>query len=161
MIHGKHTVNFGFEFYNYRTNILYVGNSGLAGEFTTTAPSQVIPRVPPEHRRPAGRKPTSCSVFPRTSAWARAAVAVCTTACIPRSCRTIGTIMPNLTLNLGLRYEVVTPRGVKHIIRLPTTTSRPAQSRLRAWTAIPARFTTNTTARPTSSPASDSPISRK
>ena len=32
MIHGKHTVNFGFESTT-APHILYVGNSGLAGEF--------------------------------------------------------------------------------------------------------------------------------
>ena len=33
IVHGKHTIATGFEFYNYRTNVLYVGNSGLAGQF--------------------------------------------------------------------------------------------------------------------------------
>ena len=92
-IHEKHTVNFGFEFYNYRTNILYVGNSGLAGEFQyngsftksaaagTSAPGLV-------------QRPTSCSVFPRTSASDRAAAAVFTTACMPGSHRMIGISCP-------------------------------------------------------------------
>ena len=94
MIHGKHTVNVGFEFYNYRTNILYVGNSGLAGEFQYNGSFTGNPVGRPAQLAPAGQKPTSCWVYLRTSAWALAAVAVCTTACILRSLRTTGIFAP-------------------------------------------------------------------
>ncbi|WP_353073301.1 carboxypeptidase-like regulatory domain-containing protein [Tunturiibacter gelidiferens] len=122
IIRGKHTVNVGFEFYNYRTNVLYVGNSGLAGEFIyngsfTSNPSVVIP--------PSG--PGGASSTP--TGWAEADFLLGLPQNVGlgsgggRSLRNSlysGFVqddwhaLPNLTLNLGLRYEVVTPRAEAH-----------------------------------------------
>lgn len=38
IVHEKHNINLGYQYYNYRTNnyrtnVLYAGNSGLAGKF--------------------------------------------------------------------------------------------------------------------------------
>ena len=101
----KAHLNFGFEFYNYRTNILYVGNAGLAGDFTYNGSFTCNPSTP-EHGAPlvGSRLP---AWLPQNVAWALAMATACATACTPlRSGRLA--CMPNLTLNLGLRYEVIT-----------------------------------------------------
>jgi hypothetical protein len=122
LIRGKHTINIGFEFYNYRTNVLYVGNSGLAGEFIydgsfTGNPSVVVPA------------PTSGGNSSSPTGWAEADFLLGLPQNVGlgsgggRSLRNSlysafvqddWHLRPNLTLNLGLRYEVVTPRGEAH-----------------------------------------------
>ena len=95
MIHGKHTVNFGFEFYNYRTNIFYVGNSGPRWRVSV---QQLLYRKS-LGRRNSGerlvRRPTSCSVFPENvGLGSRRRPPVSTTACMPGSRRFTGTSCP-------------------------------------------------------------------
>jgi Carboxypeptidase regulatory-like domain/TonB dependent receptor len=116
LIHGKHTINVGFEFYNYRTNILYVGNAGLAGQLTyngsfTSNPSVVLP---------GGGTPTG---------WAEADFLLGLPQNVAigsgdghslRNSLYAGFVQddwhatPNLTFNLGLRYEVNTARADAH-----------------------------------------------
>jgi hypothetical protein len=117
IIHGKHTVNVGFEFYNYRTNVLYVGNSGLAGQFIYNGSFTGNPSV---GSSTAGTTPLG---------WAEADFLLGLPGNVGlgsgggRSLRNSlysafaqddWHLRSNLTLNLGLRYEVVTPRGEAH-----------------------------------------------
>ena len=121
VIRGKHTVNLGFEFFNYRTNVLYVGNSGLAGQFifdgSFTANASVgTPAV--------GTTPSTTP-----TGWAEADFLLGLPENVGlgsgggRSLRNSlysgfaqddWHIASNVTLNLGLRYEVVTARGEAH-----------------------------------------------
>jgi hypothetical protein len=105
--HGKHSVHGGFEFYHYIMNDVYAGNQGAAGSFTFTGqytgngsignafadfllglPYQVQQGVPFKFHL-------------RNSLFAGFA-------------QDNFQIRPNLTLTLGLRYELTTPRGDKN-----------------------------------------------
>jgi hypothetical protein len=124
VIRGKHTVNLGFQFYNYRTNVLYVGNSGLAGQFIydgsfTGNPGVVV-------SAPIATNPTN-TVSPIGMAEADFLLGLPQNVGLGsgggRSLRNSlysgfaqddWHIKSNLTLNLGLRYEVVTARAEAH-----------------------------------------------
>jgi hypothetical protein len=121
MIHGKHTINVGFEFYNYRTNVLYVGNSGLAGQFIYNGSFTGNPSV--------GSAGTSTIPSTIPTGWAEADFLLGLPNNVGlgsgggRSLRNSlysafaqddWHLRSNLTLNLGLRYEVITPRGEAH-----------------------------------------------
>jgi Carboxypeptidase regulatory-like domain len=119
IVHGKHTVNLGFEFFRYITNILYVGNSGLAGQFTfngsfTGNPGVVIP---------GANGPTTPSGFAEADFLLGLPENVAVGTGTGHSLRNnlySGFVQddwhafPNLTLNLGLRYEVINPRADAH-----------------------------------------------
>ncbi len=105
--HGKHTVHGGFELYHYIMNDVYAGNQGAAGSFTFSGqytggngsignafadfllglPQQVQQGVP-------------FNFHLRNSLFAGFG-------------QDNWQVTHNLTLNLGLRYEVTTPRGDK------------------------------------------------
>jgi hypothetical protein len=116
VIHGKHTINLGFEFYNYRTNILYVGNAGLAGEFTyngsfTSNPSVVLP---------GGGTPTGWAEAdfllgaPQNVALGSGDGHSLRNSLYSGFAQDNWHAAPNLTLNFGLRYEVITARADAH-----------------------------------------------
>jgi hypothetical protein len=104
--HGKHSIHAGFELYHYMMNDIYAGNQGAAGSFTFNGqytgngsignafadfllglPQQVQQGVP-------------FSFHLRNSLYAGFA-------------QDNWKARPNLTLNLGVRYELTTPRGDK------------------------------------------------
>ena len=117
LIRGKHSINVGFEFFNYRTNVLYVGNSGLAGQFIFDGSFTSNPAV------------TVGSSTATSTGWAEADFLLGLPENVGlgsgggRSLRNSiysafvqddWRVSQNLSLNLGLRYEVVTPRGDAH-----------------------------------------------
>jgi TonB dependent receptor len=122
LIHGKHTINLGFEFYNYRTNILYVGNAGLAGQLTyngsfTSNPSVLIPSSTP------GGTPSTPTGWAEADFLLGMPVNVAIGSGDGHSLRNslyAGFVQDdwhatsNLTFNLGLRYEVNTARADAH-----------------------------------------------
>src|SRR6266700_878821 len=107
--HGKHSIHGGFQAYHYKMNDLYPGNAGLAGEFDfsgqftgngpiATAPGNPIadfvlglPQVVQQGGGGGGNKYLRNSLFGifAQDNWR---------------------IKDNLTLNLGLRYELTTAR---------------------------------------------------
>src|SRR5271170_7823017 len=117
MIHGKHTVNFGFEFYNYRTNILYVGNSGLAGQFIYNGSFTGNPSVGSSS---AGTTPVGWAEadfllgLPENVGLGSGGGRSLRNNLVSAFAQDDWHLRPNLTLNLGLRYEVVTPRAEAH-----------------------------------------------
>jgi hypothetical protein len=113
MIHGNHTINFGFEYYNYRTNILYVGNSGLAGEFQyngsfTGNPSDAAGSAP------GWSEADFLLGLPQNVGLGSGTGHSLRNSLYAGFAQDDWHILPNLTLNLGLRYEVVTPRADAH-----------------------------------------------
>jgi hypothetical protein len=116
LIHGKHTINLGFEFYNYRTNILYVGNAGLAGDFNyngsfTSNPSVVLP---------GGGTPTGWAEadfllgMPENVAIGSGDGHSLRNSLYSGFAQDNWHAAPNLTINVGLRYEVITARADAH-----------------------------------------------
>jgi len=121
VVHGKHTIATGFEFYNYRTNVLYVGNSGLAGQFIYNGSFTSNPSI--------GSAGTSTIPSTIPTGWAEADFLLGLPENVGlgsgggRSLRNSlysayvqdnWHLRSNITLNIGLRYEVVTPRAEAH-----------------------------------------------
>jgi hypothetical protein len=120
LIRGKHTINVGFEFYNYKTNINYVGNAGLAGTFTyngsfTSNPSISIPNGPNSTTTPTGFAEADFLLgLPENVAIGNGGGRSMRNNLFAGFAQDDWHLRSNLTLNVGLRYEVVTPRGEAH-----------------------------------------------
>ena len=117
IVRGKHTVNVGFEFYNYRTNVLYVGNSGLAGQFIYNGSFTGNPSV---GSSAAGTTPLGWSEadfllgLPENVGLGSGGGRSLRNSLYSAFVQDDWHLRSNLTLNLGLRYEVVTPRAEAH-----------------------------------------------
>jgi hypothetical protein len=117
IIHGKHTVNVGFEYFNYRTNVLYVGNSGLAGQFIYNGSFTSNPSV---GSSVAGTTPTGWAEadfllgLPENVGLGSGGGRSLRNSLYSAFVQDDWHLRNNLTLNLGLRYEVVTPRAEAH-----------------------------------------------
>jgi Carboxypeptidase regulatory-like domain len=114
IVHGKHTVSLGIQYFNYRTNVLYAGNAGLAGTFNFDGSFTGNPSIS------SGGVPTG---MPEADFLLGAPQAVGLGSGGGRSLRNSlysafaqddWHLRSNITLNLGLRYEVNTPRGDSH-----------------------------------------------
>ena len=119
VIHGKHTINLGFEFYNYRTNVVYVGNAGLAGQFTyngsfTSNPSVVIPSGNSTVTPTGFAEADFLLGLPENVAIGNGGGRSLRNNIFSGFAQDDWHALPSLTLNFGLRYEVVTPRGEAH-----------------------------------------------
>jgi len=112
VIRGKHTVNVGFEFYNYRTNINYVGNAGLAGTFIYNGSFTSNPTAT---GAPTGFAEADFLLgLPENVAIGNGGGRSLRNSLFSGFAQDDWHLRSNLTLNIGLRYEVVTPRGEAH-----------------------------------------------
>ena len=117
LVHGNHTFNVGFQFYNYRTNVLYVGNSGLAGQFIYNGSFTGNPLV---GSSTAGTTPTGWAEadfllgLPENVGLGSGGGRSLRNSLYSAFAQDDWHLRSNFTLNLGLRYEVVTPRGEAH-----------------------------------------------
>ena len=107
--HGKHSIHAGFELFHYIMNDVYAGNSGASGAFTFTgqytanttvkatgnAFADFLLGLPEEVQEGAPLR-----FHLRNSLFGGFA-------------QDTYQVTPNLTLNIGLRYELTTPRGDK------------------------------------------------
>ena len=112
IVHGKHTINVGFEYYNYRTNIIYAGTAGFAGSFSYDGSFTSNPS--------AAGSPTGFAEadfllgLPVNVAIGNGSGRSLRNSIFSGFAQDDWHALPNLTFNLGLRYEVVTPRGEAH-----------------------------------------------
>jgi hypothetical protein len=119
LIRGKHTINLGVEFYNYRTNVVYVGNAGLAGQLTyngsfTSNPS-VVTSSGSATVTPTGFAEADFLLgLPQNVAIGSGGGRSLRNSLISGFAQDDWHVRPNLTLNIGLRYEVITARGEAH-----------------------------------------------
>jgi hypothetical protein len=104
--HGKHAVHFGFEYYHFVMNDLYPGNQGVAGSFTFSG--QFTGNTGTSGGNGVADfllgLPSSVQVGQSFQFHLRNNLFG---AFVQDDWR----VTPNLTLNLGLRYELNTPRG--------------------------------------------------
>ena len=110
-IHGTHTTNVGFEFFNYRTNILYVGNSGLAGQFIYDGSFTSNPGL----TNVTGMSEADFLLgLPENVGLGSGGGRGLHNDLFSAFAQDDWHIKSNITLNLGLRYEVMTPRAEAH-----------------------------------------------
>ncbi len=120
LIRGHHTLNVGFEYYNYRANVLYVGNDGLAGDFTfngsfTSNPSVLVPQKTGPATTPTGWAEADFLLgLPQTVGQGNGTGKSLRNSLYSGFVQDDWHASEKLTLNLGLRYEVITPRGESH-----------------------------------------------
>ena len=124
LIRGKHTLNLGFEFYNYRTNILYAGNAGLAGIFTFdgsfTGNPSIVGAAPTATNPSATGTPIGIAEAdfllgdPQNVALGAGSGRSLRNSLYSGFVQDDWHAQPNLTFNFGLRYEVITARGEAH-----------------------------------------------
>ena len=119
VIHGKHTFNLGFEFFRYITNILYVGNSGLAGQITFNGSFTGNPGVVVQGANgtttPSGFAEADFLLgLPQNVAVGTGTGHSLRNNLYSGFAQDDWHALPNLTLNLGLRYEVINPRADAH-----------------------------------------------
>ena len=115
IIRGKHTLDLGFEYYDYRTNVFYAGNSGLAGGFTFDGSFTGNPGVGNGKTTPVGWAEADFLLgLPENVGLGSGGGRGLRNSLYSGFAQDDWHILPNLTLNLGLRYEVVTPRAEAH-----------------------------------------------
>jgi hypothetical protein len=116
IVHGKHTFNLGFEFFRYLTNILYVGNAGLAGQITFNGSFTGNPGVvTASGGTPSGFAEADFLLgLPQNVAVGTGDGHSLRNNLYSGFAQDDWHALPNLTLNLGLRYEVINPRADAH-----------------------------------------------
>ncbi len=119
-VRGKHTLNFGFEFFYYKTNDNYPGQNGLAGQFTydgsfTTNPTVTQTLANGTPVTPLGWSEADFLLgLPETVGLGNGPGRSLRNKLFAGYAQDNWRFGPDLTLNLGLRYEVQTPRAESH-----------------------------------------------
>ncbi len=115
LVRGQHNINLGFEYYYYKTNILYVGNAGLAGQLGFDGSFTSNPNATNGQTSAQGWSEADFLLgLPATVAVGQGSGRSL------RNSQYAGFIQDNwhaatnVTLNLGFRYEVMTPRSEAH-----------------------------------------------
>jgi hypothetical protein len=105
--HGKHSIHTGFEFYHYMMNDTYAGNNGEAGAFGFSG----------QYTGNGSANGNGYADFllglPQTVGVGQPIHFHLANSLFAGFAQDNYQVAPHLTMNLGLRYEVVTPRGDK------------------------------------------------
>ncbi len=110
-VRGKHTLNFGFEFIYYKSNDNYPGQNGLAGQFTYDGSYTSNPVLNPSTTNPGGWAEADFLLgLPQTVGLGNGPGRSVRNKLFSGYAQDNWRALPNLTLNLGLRYELQTPR---------------------------------------------------
>jgi hypothetical protein len=106
--YGKHSIHAGFEFFNYRMNDVYPGNGGLAGSWAFTG--QFTGNAAAGTSGGDGFADFLLGL-PQNVQEGAAFTLHLRNSVFGGFVQDNYQVAPNLTLNLGLRYEDITPRG--------------------------------------------------
>jgi hypothetical protein len=117
--HGKHSIHTGFEWYHYIMNDQYAGNSGAAGSFTFTGQYTSNPSVGPigTNGQPVGAQGSAFADFllglPEEVQQGAPLHFNLRNSLFGAFVQDTYQATPNVTLTLGMRYELTTARGDK------------------------------------------------
>lgn len=107
--HGNHVFHTGFQAFRYRTNIFYPGNEGLAGQFFFNGQFTGNPSI--KGANGIGEADFLLGLPDQIGLGAGVGNRYLNNSIFAAFGQDDWRIRPNLTLNLGLRYEVNTPRA--------------------------------------------------
>lgn len=119
-VRGKQTLNLGFEFFYYKTNDNYPGQNGLAGQFSydgsfTTNPNVIQNLGAGKTATPLGWSEADFLLgLPQTVGLGNGPGRSLRNKLYAGYAQDDWRVSPDLTVNLGLRYEVQTPRFEAH-----------------------------------------------
>ena len=112
--HGKHSIHGGFEYYHYIMNDIYAGNQGASGSFTFTGQYTSNGLVQGTKTAIAGSPFADFLLgLPQNVQQGEPFNFHLRNSLFAGFVQDNYTVSPRLTLNLGLRYELTTPRGDK------------------------------------------------
>jgi Carboxypeptidase regulatory-like domain/TonB dependent receptor/TonB-dependent Receptor Plug Domain len=116
--HGKHSLHAGFEFYHYMMNDVYAGNQGAAGAFNfsgqySSNPNQCITANGVQTCAAGNAFADFLLGLPQQVQQGVPFNFHLRNSLFAGFAQDNWKVTPNLTLNLGLRYELTTPRGDK------------------------------------------------
>ncbi len=110
-VRGKQTLNLGFQFIYYKSNDNYPGQNGLAGQFTYDGSYTSNPVLNPSTASPGGWAEADFLLgLPQTVGLGNGPGRSMRNKLFAGYVQDNWRALPNLTLNLGLRYELQTPR---------------------------------------------------
>ncbi len=119
-VRGRQTLNFGVEFFYYKTNDNYPGQNGLAGQFTYNGSYTSNPSISENLGGNTTATPLGWAEadfllgLPETVGLGNGPGRSLRNHLIAGYAQDDWRILPNLTLNLGVRYEVQSPRFEAH-----------------------------------------------
>ena len=113
-VHGKHSIHGGFEYYHYIMNDIYAGNQGASGSFTFTGQYTGNGLIPGTNTAISGSQFADFLLgLPQNVQQGEPFNFHLRNSLFAAFVQDNYTVSPALTLNLGLRYELTTPRGDK------------------------------------------------
>ena len=113
-VHGKHSIHGGFEYYHYIMNDIYAGNQGASGAFSFNGQYTANGLVPGTQTAISGSPFADFLLgLPQGVQQGEPFNFHLRNSLFAAFVQDNYTVSPTLTLNLGLRYELTTPRGDK------------------------------------------------